>query len=53
MTAIYAIIRDAMTGELSFIQEDIKISDTVTDYQLSQGFDYAVSLSNAYCSSLP
>lgn len=53
MTAIYAIIRDAITRELRFIQEDIKISDTVTDYQLSQGFDYAVSLSDAYCSSLP
>ncbi len=53
MTTIYAIIRDAETHNLRMIQEPVDQDVDVTDYQLSQRFNYAISLSDSYCSEYP
>lgn len=53
MTTIYAIIRDAETHNLRMIQEPVDQDIDVTDYQLSRGFDYAVSLYDAFRHDLP
>ena len=53
MTTVYAIIRDAETHNLRMIQEPVDQDIDVTDYQLSRGFDYAVSLYDAFRHDLP
>lgn len=53
MPYIYAIIREKDTDKLQYVQEWYNNNDDVEDSALCNYFDYATSLSEAYCSDLP
>ena len=54
MPYVYAIIRDKDDDlHLRLIQENIPWSTDVSPYELARYFDYAISLSDPYCSCIP
>lgn len=52
MPYIYAIIREKETGKLQYLQENYNDNEDVEDSLLCKCFNYAYSLSSAYCSYL-
>lgn len=52
MSFIYAIIREEETGKLKYVEEQYYYA-TIEDTVLCGFFNYAYSLSDAYCSCLP
>ncbi len=53
MPYIYAIIRDNGTDHLRIIQDYYSLPSNVSDKKLSEHYNYAFSLSDAFCSCLP
>lgn len=53
MPRIYAIIRSNGTNHLRIVQDDYSLPSNVSDEKLSEYYNYAFSLSDAYCSCLP
>lgn len=53
MPYIYAIIHDNGTEHLRFIRDYYSLPSNISDEKLSKYYNYAFSLSDAFCSSLP